>query len=505
MGAPKKQTLTPVENETSKFTNLARSFLGQGTALGFGDEIEAYVRSKIDDSKSYDELLTEIRADIDKFKEENPALAYGSEIAGSLIPGIGLAGAAAKAGVKGATKIGALTGAGEGAVYGAGVADEGERLSGAALGGTIGLGGGAAMSKIAPKIGDTAKKLIKKGVDLTPGQATSGTFIGNALRNIEETTSSVPILGTQKALDSSKITFTKSVANEILESINKKLPKDIEIDDVGAFLTDAVKKNIDESVKPLKITNTKDLSKKFQDNIKFSNLPEAEEKEVLDVINKVITNRKVGTEITGKDLQLVDEFFRNKIARYKKGSGKDVDFADAYTDMYSLFENALVKNNSDDLIKAYRKSKKAYGDLITYSKAATSSGGDSAFTGKQLLNASKQSDKSSGKLNFLKGTGRLQQIAKEGRDFVDSNTPDSGTTPRVLTSLAGLGGLQAIDATTAGLTTAALAAYRNPMARRAMRGGLGLLGYGMRGSVPFLAAQGSQFGNNALRNRGLLQ
>ena len=160
-----------------------------------------------------------------------------------------------------------MTGAGEGAVYGAGVADEGERLSGAALGGT-GLGGGLAMSKIAPKIGDTAKKLIKKGVDLTPGQATSGTFIGNALRNIEETTSSVPILGTQKALDSSKITFTKSVANEILESINKKLPKDIEIDDVGAFLTDAVK-NIDESVKPLKITNTKDLSKNFKTTLNF--------------------------------------------------------------------------------------------------------------------------------------------------------------------------------------------------------------------------------------------
>ena len=47
MGAPKKQTLTPAENETSKFTNLARSFLGQGTALGFGDEIERLVRSKI--------------------------------------------------------------------------------------------------------------------------------------------------------------------------------------------------------------------------------------------------------------------------------------------------------------------------------------------------------------------------------------------------------------------------------------------------------------------------
>ncbi|BCV04949.1 MAG: hypothetical protein CM15mV95_210 [Caudoviricetes sp.] len=55
-----------------------------------------------------------------------------------------------------------MTGAGEGAVYGAGVADEGERLSGAALGGTIGLGGGAAMSKIGSKNRRHCKKLIKK-------------------------------------------------------------------------------------------------------------------------------------------------------------------------------------------------------------------------------------------------------------------------------------------------------------------------------------------------------
>ena len=223
MAAPTKPTLTPVENETSNFTNLVRSFLGQGTALGFGDEIEAYVRSKINDSKSYDELLTEIRADIDKFKDENPALAYGSEIAGSLIPGIGLAAGATRLGAKGLTKIGAGVGGTEGAIYGAGVADEGERLSGAAIGGTVGALGGAAMSKIAPRISEGAKKLIKRGVDLTPGQATSGTAIGNVIKNVEEATSSVPLFGTQTALYSSRITFTKAVADEILEKINKKL------------------------------------------------------------------------------------------------------------------------------------------------------------------------------------------------------------------------------------------------------------------------------------------
>ena len=504
MAAPTKPTLTPVENETSNFTNLVRSFLGQGTALGFGDEIEAYVRSKINDSKSYDELLTEIRADIDKFKDENPALAYGSEIAGSLIPGIGLAASATRLGAKGLTKIGAGVGGTEGAIYGAGVADEGERLSGAAIGGTDGALGGAAMSKIAPRISEGAKKLIKRGVDLTPGQATSGTAIGNVIKNVEEATSSVPLFGTQTALDSSRITFTKAVADEILEKINKKLPKDIDIDDVGDFLQKEVKKNIDESVKPLKIVNTKQLSKEFEDNIKFANLPEAEEKQILNVINKVITNRKVGTEITGKDLQLVDEFFRNKIFNYSKGSGKDVDIADAYSSMYKLFENNLAKNNSDELIKAYRSSKNAYGDLLTYSKAATSSTKDGAFGGKQLLSASRQADKSSGKLKFLSGTGRLQTLGKEGRDFVDSNTPDSGTVPRALSSFALLGGLGTIEPITAGATTAALAAYRNPLIRRGFRGGLGLLGSGMRGSVPYLASEASGLGNNALRNRGLL-
>ena len=484
MAAPTKPTLTPVENETSNFTNLVRSFLGQGTALGFVDEIEAYVRSKINDSKSYDELLTEIRADIDKFKDENPALAYGSEIAGSLIPGIGLAASATRLGAKGLTKIGAG--------------------AGAAIGGTVGALGGAAMSKIAPRISEGAKKLIKRGVDLTPGQATSGTAIGNVIKNVEEATSSVPLFGTQTALDSSRITFTKAVADEILEKINKKLPKDIDIDDVGDFLQKEVKKNIDESVKPLKIVNTKQLSKEFEDNIKFANLPEAEEKQILNVINKVITNRKVGTEITGKDLQLVDEFFRNKIFNYSKGSGKDVDIADAYSSMYKLFENNLAKNNSDELIKAYRSSKNAYGDLLTYSKAATSSTKDGAFGGKQLLSASRQADKSSGKLKFLSGTGRLQTLGKEGRDFVDSNTPDSGTVPRALSSFALLGGLGTIEPITAGATTAALAAYRNPLIRRGFRGGLGLLGSGMRGSVPYLASEASGLGNNALRNRGLL-
>ena len=71
-------------SKTSKTKNTLRTLLGQGIAFGFGDEIEAKARQLAGDGRSYDEIVSEIRGDIDRFRETNPTLAYGSEILGSL-------------------------------------------------------------------------------------------------------------------------------------------------------------------------------------------------------------------------------------------------------------------------------------------------------------------------------------------------------------------------------------------------------------------------------------
>ena len=46
--------------------------LAQGIMLGYGDEAEAYVRSKFSGSKDYDELLQEVRSNVAEFKKAKP-------------------------------------------------------------------------------------------------------------------------------------------------------------------------------------------------------------------------------------------------------------------------------------------------------------------------------------------------------------------------------------------------------------------------------------------------
>ena len=138
---------------TSYAGNLARA-IGQGVTFGFGDELEAGVRSLIGD-RSYDEEVADIRKSISEFRDTNPIAAYGSEIVGSIPTGVGLAGLALRGGLKGAAKIGAL----EGSIYGAG---EGEGVTGTATSAALGTGLGAAGGKIGEKVFEGIAPLVGK-------------------------------------------------------------------------------------------------------------------------------------------------------------------------------------------------------------------------------------------------------------------------------------------------------------------------------------------------------
>ena len=61
---------------------MSRSF-GQGLTFGGADELEAYLRSKVNDTK-YEDEVAKVRSDLKKFKTAHEGAALGSEIAGSL-------------------------------------------------------------------------------------------------------------------------------------------------------------------------------------------------------------------------------------------------------------------------------------------------------------------------------------------------------------------------------------------------------------------------------------
>ena len=144
----------------------ARAALGLGLGMGWGDEAEAWLRSKIADSKGYDAELANINKEYAQYSKENPFVAPALEFTGGAAPMIasliatpatgGMAApAAAATTARTASALarlaanpyvrGAITGGATGAVSGAGSAQPGQRGTGAVTGGVVGtvLGGAA--------------------------------------------------------------------------------------------------------------------------------------------------------------------------------------------------------------------------------------------------------------------------------------------------------------------------------------------------------------------------
>ena len=138
-----------VDDKLSTASDVARAGF-QGLTFGFGDELVALAKSLGD--KTYEEAIAEEREALERFREESPQYAYPIEIAASIptsLLGVGLLGRGAQAAgrfipsaLKSAPVGAAATGAVEGALYGAGAAEEGERLAGAGIGGAAGGRGG---------------------------------------------------------------------------------------------------------------------------------------------------------------------------------------------------------------------------------------------------------------------------------------------------------------------------------------------------------------------------
>lgn len=147
----------PVTAERSPPWHL-RTLLGQGLGLQWGDEAEAWARSKLS-GKSYEEEHQKILADVAAFRGKYPVSAAGQEFSGAMIPFavstlipplepvVVPRGVSALETLRRAlsftpdasiVKKGAAVGGVEGAVSGAGGAEEGYRIPGAIQGGLQG-------------------------------------------------------------------------------------------------------------------------------------------------------------------------------------------------------------------------------------------------------------------------------------------------------------------------------------------------------------------------------
>lgn len=135
------------------YVGAARAALGQGLGMGWGDEAEAWLRSRMGQG-SYEALLDQIRREYKTYSEQNPVTSTIAEFGGGALPGVAAmmipgtqaAGAAQlQRSTMGALGRMAGMGATAGAVSGAGSATEGSRGAGALAGGVLGGAVGAAL------------------------------------------------------------------------------------------------------------------------------------------------------------------------------------------------------------------------------------------------------------------------------------------------------------------------------------------------------------------------
>ena len=177
------------------WANVARASLGQGLALGWGDELEARIRAMSGD-ETYQEELAMINADYSKFSEDNQGVALGAEIAGGFIPTLAAIAstpftggasaplaaantartAAALSRLKGfipksALGRGVATGTISGGVAGSGTAEQGERISGGVTGSVIGAPLGAAVPFATRLVAPLGKRLKDSFIGVSPEEA----------------------------------------------------------------------------------------------------------------------------------------------------------------------------------------------------------------------------------------------------------------------------------------------------------------------------------------------
>tara|TARA_R110002012_G_scaffold91850_3_gene223170 strand:- start:406 stop:2091 length:1686 start_codon:yes stop_codon:yes gene_type:complete len=483
------------KNFYGQVQDIQRIMGGQGLFMGFGDEIEAGIKSVFSE-KSYNEIVEEVRSEIDAYRKEFPKTAITSEIIGSIVPVVVasvLSGGTATGATAAATtgrvmqaiaKNPVKTGIGQGTLYGAGVAEGNpiERLPSAAISGGVAALAGGAGKLILPTVTPSGRQLINKGANLTPGQAMGKESLGGqALKLGEEVLENIPGVGTKKALERGTLGYNKVVAGEIADIIkfDKSKFKNKNLTDTFVMLDDAVTDFYKKSAGKLKLNKNVKLDS-LKDNIRNvvnkSDLTEKEKITALARLQKLFEMKSPTPSV----LHTIDKSLSNRVFKGMKSPDPDQrEIALVLRQAKELFDDALEQ--TDDYIIA----KDAYGKMRILGGATQ---GDDFFTPAKLGTAVKKGDASRNKNKLARGEARLQDILKAGRSTVQKELGSSGTAERLLPYLA-VGAGTTIDPVIGGGMAGYGALINNARTNALFREALSGAGNLTKASSPFLGSR----------------
>lgn len=417
-------------------------------------------------------------------KAQSPTATTLGEISGGVMAGLTGEAAMARAGMAPGIARGVLADAIAGGANGAGAADNGDRLLGAAKGAAVSGAGsyaGTLASKgIARALAATGGKqapLYAAGVTPTLGQRVADKgVIGRAINMGEEALQSVPVVGSaiRGARQEARDQFQVGAFNEALKEVGEQLPKGMKPGtDPHAYAQKVFNRAYDEARGGMKLLADEDLKGEIGSLAPdISILGPQARKQLKTIVSNHIDNRMVGGQMGGETYKRTHSDLGKHIARLSKSSmAEDQQLASVLTGVRGALENAARRHSDPEAVQLLDAADAGYAKLVRIEGAAARRGGDDGtFSPAQF---SSEVQKASGGVRskgYLRGDALMQAYAKAGRTLEDK-VPNSGTPERQMAA-GGLAGLAGYVEPTALTALAGIGAAYAPGARKIMQGAL---------------------------------
>ena len=513
-----------------KGAERTRQALGQGLALGFGDEIEAGVRSLGSDD-SYEEIRDRLRAKNKAYTTENPKEALALELGGSMLTGVGgLTRFGLAQGAK--TGIGKVmaTNAGLGGTYGLGTS-ESDTLAGqagdAGVGATIGGVGAGALQGIGrtlkPVVSKYSQKLAEKAVNRESGYITKGQAVGGVSGKIEEALGNTLPSIKQARLDGLKgynddvveSVFKSTVKgapnNKVLNKLNDDFAKAETVTEKMRVIDDAVDSQYDRAFKGtdgkgLIIKRNPEILRELREWVTTNS--DGKSKSEIAQLKRLAGDfkQRLGLSKKGQSAKNLQKTLKNNAHKAKINvDSKIANTSDAQRELTDLFTKNMIKQNPKSA-KILQDIDNAYGNVIGLRDVIGASTGKEAFTVQQVLKKF-----TNGKKNLAerKTNGMDDFVSEEAQRALENTVADSGTSLGAVSlgSVAGIGGLiasgQALNpAVIGGLTALGLKLFQyQPNRLKAFNKMIAKQDY--RSATDLIEKFGTQSGSGLLGNVGV--
>jgi hypothetical protein len=406
-----------------------------GTLLGFADELEAALRTGKISGDEYTQLRNELRSKQEQYATDYPKEAMATNIGGSFLTPLGVAGTGAKGGMSLFKNIG--LGTGLGAAQGIGSAGEEQNTFDEALKGGV-VGGGATgvlhgLGRIiAPLLAKGAPELAKEGIRLTPGQA-----FGGSAKTLEESSTSIPffnqwVKGAQKQ---SMTDFNVAVMNKALKPIGESLDKNVTGYKAVLDAGNKISNKYTEILPKMKLEPNQELISSLDNVIAKNSTGELSPDQLTQLTQYVNgVKSKIGNEtVTGEKVKLIANDLREIAGNYRGASGTDKMYGDAVYDVEKAFKNNLQKQNPKyaSELKNVDESYATFVRVQDAVRSASRQGTEPIFSPTQLLASINKMDTSLRKGAISKEQGLLQEFANKGVDVMGNVVPDTGTAGRL--------------------------------------------------------------------------